>query len=304
MPTRTLDGQIDRLYQLPLDEFTSARNALAKELGKEGGEVRSLPKPPAAAWAINQLYWSRRPVFDALVAAATALRGAHRQVLAGKRADLRAAGSAHEEALEAALKGTLAILANADQPASDVTKQAIVNTLRALPVESEAPGRLTRTLQPGGFELLAGLPIAAGTGAPARKPQPQPPPSPAPAQKRATSPADREQTAQRGRVLAKAQEAVTAAVRLEKTAEQTAKREEFEAARAARDADRAATRLADAQSALHAAQEKFDEAQQALDAATRKKEAATRRARETADTLARARVRTEASRAELARLNR
>jgi hypothetical protein len=302
MPTRTLDGQIDRLYQLPLDEFTSARNALAKELGKEGGEVRTLTKPPAAAWAINQVYWSRRPVFDALVAAATALRGAHAQVLAGKRADLRAAGNAHEEALEAALKGTLAILSNAEQPASDATKQAILNTLRALPVAGEAPGRLTRTLQPGGFELLAGLPIAAGTGASARKPQP--PPSPPPSRKRATAPPDREQTAQRGRAVAKAKETVTAAMRVEKTAEQNAKREEFEAARAARDADRAATRLAEAQSALDAAQEKFDEAQQALEDAIRKKAAGTRRVRETADAFARARVRTEAAQTELARLEK
>ena len=29
------DDQIDRLYQLPLDEFTTARNVLAKEAGKD-----------------------------------------------------------------------------------------------------------------------------------------------------------------------------------------------------------------------------------------------------------------------------
>lgn len=109
-PTRTLDSQIDRLYQLPPDEFTEARNALAKELGKDGASVRKLSKPPAAAWAVNQLYWSRRPVYDSLIAAASALRAAHGQVLAGKRADLRAAGAAHEEALDAAVKETLGIL--------------------------------------------------------------------------------------------------------------------------------------------------------------------------------------------------
>ena len=50
-----LDVEIDRLYQLPLDEFTDARNALAKAAGKNGAKVRGLRKPPVAAWAINQV---------------------------------------------------------------------------------------------------------------------------------------------------------------------------------------------------------------------------------------------------------
>src|SRR5215216_4515208 len=98
MPTRTLDAQIDRLYQLPLDEFTTARNALAKETGDAG--IKRLQKPPAAAWAINQVYWRRRGDYDAFAAAAAALRQAHAAVLAGKRADLRSAGKAHEDALD------------------------------------------------------------------------------------------------------------------------------------------------------------------------------------------------------------
>ena len=130
---RQIEAAIDRLYQLPLDEFTAARNALAKELGKEGAPVKTLAKPPAAAWAINQVFWQRRQAFDALIAAATGVRTAHAAVMAGKRADLRAAGAAHEEAIEAALKAALDVLASAGQPASDATRQAIATTLRALP---------------------------------------------------------------------------------------------------------------------------------------------------------------------------
>jgi hypothetical protein len=162
MPDRDTEARIDGLYQLPLDEFTPARNALAKELGKEGASVKTLTKPPAAAWAINQVFWQRRPVYDALVAAATGVRSSHAAVMAGQRADLRAAGAAHDEAIEAALKASLDVLARAGQPASDATKQAIATTLRALPTAAEPAGRLSRTLQPGGFELLAGLP-AGGT---------------------------------------------------------------------------------------------------------------------------------------------
>ena len=159
-PDAQLAGQIDRLYQLPLDEFTAARNALAKEAGAAGAEIRALQKPPVAAWAINQVYWRGRPAFHAFNASAAALRAAHTGVVSGKRADLRAAGKAHEEALEAVAKAALAILRDAGQPATDATKQAILTTLRALPASSDPPGRLTQVLQPTGFELLAGLPAA------------------------------------------------------------------------------------------------------------------------------------------------
>ena len=166
-PDAQLAGQIDRLYQLPLDEFTAARNALAKESGAAGAEIRALQKPPVAAWAINQVYWRGRPAFHAFNASAAALRAAHTGVVSGKRADLRAAGKAHEEALEAVAKAALAILRDAGQPATDATKQAILTTLRALPASSDPPGRLTQVLQPTGFELLAGL-SAAPAVTPAR----------------------------------------------------------------------------------------------------------------------------------------
>lgn len=295
-PTRTLDSQIDRLYQLPLEEFTDARNALAKDLGKDGASVRKLPKPPVAAWAINQLYWSRRPVYDSLVAAASSLRNAHAQLLAGKRADLRAAGTAHEEAFDAALKEAMAILAAAGHPASDTTRQSVINTLRALPSAGDTPGRLARTLQPGGFEMIAGLPIASAAGRAAPKPA-----APAPPPEVRDRPEPREKNRQRER-LVKAKESLGTAQRQEKAAEQQSKRDEFEAARAAREAERAEGALADAREALEAAQAVFDEAEAAAGDAARKKETTARRARESADALARARVRSEAARAELNRL--
>ena len=79
----------------------------------------------------------------------------NKAVLAGRGGDVRAAGAAHDAAVRDALKATLAQLATAGHPVTDATRQAIVNTLRALPAE-ETPGRLTRALQPGGFEMLAG----------------------------------------------------------------------------------------------------------------------------------------------------
>ena len=235
-PDASLDAEIDRLYQGSLDEFTAARNALAKGAGEGAARIRALQKPPVAAWAINQVYWRGRPAFHALTASAAALRAAHTAVVSGKRADLRAAGKAHEEALEAVLKAALAILRDAGQPATDATKQAIATTLRALPASPDPPGRLARVLQPTGFELMAGLSAAAGPARPAAA---------APPEKAAKGAAEpRTRNAARDKALAKAKEAVAAAARAERTAEQNARREEFEAARTARESERAATELA------------------------------------------------------------
>jgi hypothetical protein len=292
-PDARLDAEIDRLYQLSLDDFTAARNALAKGAGAAAAQIRALQKPPVAAWAINQVYWRGRPAFHAVTASAAALRAAHTAVISGKRADLRAAGKAHEEALEAVLKAAHAILRDAGQPATDATKQAIATTLRALPASTDPPGRLTRVLQPTGFELMAGLSAAAGPARPAAAPPPEK------AGKGATE--SRTKNTARDKAMAKAKEALAAAARAERTAEQNARREEFEAARAARESERAASELARAREALDAAQEAVETAEREADTATRKKEAAARRVRETADALAAARVTTEAAQAALTR---
>src|SRR3954454_2778965 len=123
------DPEIDRLYQLPLADFISARNALAKGAGAGAAEIRALQKPTVPAWAINQLYWRRRKVYDELIARAEDLRATHLAAARGKGADLRGASREHEQAVEAALKATLALLAEDGQPVTDATRQAIATTL-------------------------------------------------------------------------------------------------------------------------------------------------------------------------------
>ena len=44
-----IDPKIDALFQLPLDEFTQKRNALAKELSGESAIERARQDPPACA---------------------------------------------------------------------------------------------------------------------------------------------------------------------------------------------------------------------------------------------------------------
>jgi hypothetical protein len=270
---KNLDAQVDRLYQLPLDEFTAARNALAKEAGKDGAAIKQLVKPPVAAWAVNQLYGNRRNDYDRLIDAAEAMRKAHKAVIEGKRGDLRSAGREHELAVETALKSTVELLKEREQPVTDATRHAILNILRALPSD-EPPGRLSRALTPGGFEMLAGVTPRKAAGA---RPTPAPVSRPGPADSKAAKEAARQRTER---------EAAERAVR---DAEHHARRAEFEAARAVRDATKAEKRFEEARRALEAAQEEAEAAQKAAAAATRARESAERKSRDAESTLAAAR---------------
>jgi hypothetical protein len=153
-----IDDRIDGLYRLPLEEFTAARNALAKAAKR--ADLKELEKPNVAAWAVNQLYWHHRPEYGRLEKSSEQLRGEHRKLLAGKSADIRDAEKAHREAVRAAIERIKSLLMDAGHAASEQTMSAVQETLEALP-SSEAPGRLTRPLKPLGFEALAGVSISA-----------------------------------------------------------------------------------------------------------------------------------------------
>jgi hypothetical protein len=156
-----LDLKIDELYQQPLDAFTAARNALAKTLsGTDAARVRALTKPTVVAWTVNQVYWRARGVFDRLRKSGERLRSAQIAVLKGKSADLRAATDTHRKAIAdaASRAAQLAESAGVHPGADELTR-----TLEALSLAAELPeppGRLTRPLQPAGFEALSGIPVA------------------------------------------------------------------------------------------------------------------------------------------------
>jgi hypothetical protein len=150
--------RIDELYQQPLGEFIGARNALAKTLsGDDAARVRKLAKPTAVPWAVNQVYWQSRPLYDQLLKAGERLRKAQIAALEGRSADVRAAGDAHRRAIADAVHEAERLAASAGlQPGAD----ALTRTFETLSLAAEppdAPGRLTQPLQPAGFEALSGL---------------------------------------------------------------------------------------------------------------------------------------------------
>ena len=156
----SLDDQIDQLFQLPVADFTAARNALAKTAGQAGAAIKRLEKPAMAAWVVNQLYWRHRADYDRLIAASEALRAVQRRQLAGKSADVPAAEAAHDDARRALMDRARDVLRLAGEAASPATMTGVSETLMALPAD-ERPGRLTRSLKPLGFQALLGM--MAGT---------------------------------------------------------------------------------------------------------------------------------------------
>jgi hypothetical protein len=171
----TLDEEIDRLFALPLDEFTPVRNALAQRLKKEGDEdgadtVRALEKPSVPVWVINQLARSDPEAVRELLNAGAGLRDAQERALRGDAGaeGLVSAQAAERNAVRALTKRAGELLADAGRPASRATLDRVDATLRAAAVEPDAraslqAGRLRAELTPAGFESLAGLGPAPGS---------------------------------------------------------------------------------------------------------------------------------------------
>jgi DNA-binding phage protein len=139
------DEIADRLYGLPIEEFTSARNDAAAELRNAGrrdeaDEVKALRKPTAAAAAVNRLVREHGDRVEEYLAAAAALRDAQ---FAGK-GDVAAATKLERETLDRLV---------------DLASAEVRQTLQAAAVDDAAAeelrrGRLERELEPRGFGTL------------------------------------------------------------------------------------------------------------------------------------------------------
>jgi hypothetical protein len=284
-----LSGDIDALYQGPLNEFTASRNALEKrvkaEQGKEAGAaIKALEKPSVSAWAVNQLYWRHRTEFDRLLRTGDDLRASQQKRMAGRDVDVNAAIDARREALSK-LMGRAATILEEGGTVSDDIRQRVGQTLEALSVYGTSdgaprPGRMTGDVQPPGFAALAAL-VPAG-----------PPGRPTPAAKAKAAPAredadedeaqaderdekrDREPAAGRGKKgPAAAPPRPMESKRAEK-ARLALEQAEVELARAREAEEEAAAAQATAQKEWEAAKAALDALQQKLDEAMDREKAA------------------------------
>jgi hypothetical protein len=182
----------DDLYGLPVEEFTKARDELAKELRKAGkkeaaDEVKSLRKPSVSAWAVNQAVRRRPQETKALVKAGDELRKAQRGVVSGRDpAQLREATTAHRRLVEELTEEARTALEERGA-ASAATVTRVAQTLRAASIDKEASkaltaGTLAEDVEQAGFgPLLSAVPSGARpTKRRAAKPaaKPKPPPKP------------------------------------------------------------------------------------------------------------------------------
>src|SRR5687767_1436616 len=173
MPASNLEADVDVLFQLPLAEFTGARNALAARLKKssrepekaEAARVKALVKPSISAWAVNQLYWNHREEFDQLIASGERFHKAQTSRSAGKVADIRAALDARRESLTSLTDLAASVLRDAGHNPAPDTIRRITTTLEGISAyasrsDAPRPGRLTGDVDPPGFESFGSFPGA------------------------------------------------------------------------------------------------------------------------------------------------
>jgi len=154
-----VSDEVDALYALPLDEFTAARNALAKKLGSEA--IRKLAKPSVPAWAVNQLARRERKRLGELLKSGETLQ---KQVLGGKTppAALREAQQHERQLVRDLVQRAATLLEDAGRPATAAMLERVSETLAAGAQTAEGrqalrAGRLTEELEAAGFEALTGL---------------------------------------------------------------------------------------------------------------------------------------------------
>lgn len=276
-----LDTEIQRLYGLPFGEFTAARNALAKQLKKDGDkdaseEVAALPKPSVSAWAVNHLFTTHSEDMEELLASGERARKALRSILSG--GDPGALRDAIQEARDLANelrdRAVEAVAEETRKPGAAIVDRIATN-LQSLAFSPAAEPVIERgwmdvDLPPPGFEVLAGLQIA---GLPKKAAKP----APAPAKKPAPPKVDREaERKKREEAAARERQEKEQAREREKLARARAEREEAagradflrrKAEQAERAAEELRQRLEEAERLAADARKRADEAERDLEKA-------------------------------------
>jgi hypothetical protein len=228
-----------KLYELPAGEYTKARNERAKALRPKDSEladeVAKLPKPTAAAAAVNRLARREPSEVRALIQAGKRLRDAQERAVGGRAGGegLKEAIGEHRAALERVQREARRL------KLSDAVLDRVISTFRAASIDRDLQpllekGLLAREVEASGFALDPSLVVAA-RAAPKREARQKAAP------KRAAARA--ELKAARDRLAAAKREAATADRALK---------------RAQREADQAASAVQAAEEEVSAAERKLE----------------------------------------------
>jgi len=173
---------LDALFALPPEEFTAARDRLAKatEDRDAGRAIKGLRRPTAAAWAVNKTVRRHRDALERLLIAGREVRTAQRRAASGLSTPAFGKAIAERRRLVGELTElATAVLTEAGRAPEPQTR-AIANTFEAAAAddsaaEAVAEGRLSRELTPPtGFEILGGFELLEGQGEEAGTQRPDP----------------------------------------------------------------------------------------------------------------------------------
>jgi hypothetical protein len=174
------DDEVAELYGLPLNEFVSGRDALARELRRAGdrgraAEVGKLKRPTVGAWAVNQLARRNRKDLDLLLDAGHRVRTGQVHALeSGDQSQFEQARRDHERAVRKLVADAREVLAEERGAASDQALSSIERTLRYASIDDEhrpelASGTLTKEVEAPGFGAFEGMALPAQAAPSKRK---------------------------------------------------------------------------------------------------------------------------------------
>ena len=277
------EPDVDRLYALPLDEFTQSRDELAARMrtagdATEAARVKAMRKPTAPAWTVNQLARRYPKQIEVLIAASDQLRRAQQDLLEGAPAgDLWEATLAEREAVGELIKAAEWILKESGLGSSRGALDRISDTLYAAAADPTGRtllrrGLITHEMRRAGFGDMIVPPPTPARGKTAAKPKPP-------------KPAKTEPGPAHTKLKAKAGPTPRVVLDAERVAARTAK----EADRADEDAERLSREAERAGEEAHMARKRADAATKAATDAHAEASAARREAAE---------LRREAERAE------
>ena len=161
-----LEGELDRLYSLPLDAFTSERNAIAKAAKTDGDDdsatrVKALKKPSVGAWTLNQLTREHSDEVAELLSVRDDLERAD------SPQELRDLTKKRRDLVARLTKKARSILEESEHGASHASVEKVSQGLLAVGRDDEREllrqGRLTREPTASGLEAL-GFGVDAGEG--------------------------------------------------------------------------------------------------------------------------------------------
>lgn len=215
----SIEDVAQELYGLAPEDFTSARNARAKQAKGDGdadlaARVQALRKPTTGAWLLNQLVREHGAEVAQVLELGARLRAAQGTVGAD---ELRGLDRERRRLTHAVAQQALALGRKAGRRVTDQVADAVEETLRSAMVDAAAgaalsTGLLTSTFSCTGIDAvdLSGV-VALGSAAGA--PVVAPPGTPVAASPEKEATADREATAEREheRALADARDALNAA---------------------------------------------------------------------------------------------